>query len=49
MDRECMNPNTNEWYEYNDASVGMIKKPVGSSASAYLLFFRQRQESSITL
>lgn len=46
---ECVNADTNDWYDFNDSSVSPIKKPQLCSSSAYILFFRRRVEKSLTL
>ncbi|KAJ0405488.1 hypothetical protein ATCC90586_000151 [Pythium insidiosum] len=46
---ECVNADTNDWYDFNDATVSLVKKPQLSSASAYILFFRRREEKSLTI
>ncbi|GLE01821.1 hypothetical protein PINS_up010659 [Pythium insidiosum] len=46
---ECVNADTNDWYDFNDASVSLVKKPQLCSASAYILFFRRRDEKSLTI
>lgn len=46
---ECLNKDTQEWFDFNDASVSGIKKPQLCSSSAYILFFRRREEKSLTI
>jgi ubiquitin carboxyl-terminal hydrolase 2 len=46
---ECLNADTSEWYDFNDATVSPVKKPQLTSASAYILFFRRRAEKSLTI
>lgn len=46
---ECLNSDTQEWFDFNDASVSTVKKPELSSSTAYVLFFRRRQEQSLTI
>lgn len=46
---ECLNKDTQEWFDFNDASVSGIKKPQLCSSSAYILFFRRREDKSLTI
>uniref|UniRef100_K3W991 ubiquitinyl hydrolase 1 n=1 Tax=Globisporangium ultimum (strain ATCC 200006 / CBS 805.95 / DAOM BR144) TaxID=431595 RepID=K3W991_GLOUD len=46
---ECQNHDNGDWYDFNDASVSLVKKPQLSSSSAYILFFQRRDEKSITI
>ncbi|TMW68941.1 hypothetical protein Poli38472_001097 [Pythium oligandrum] len=46
---ECKNADTQEWYDFNDATVSLVKKSQICSASAYILFFRRRDEQSLTI
>ncbi|KAG7379885.1 Ubiquitin carboxyl-terminal hydrolase 21 [Phytophthora pseudosyringae] len=46
---ECLNADTQEWFDFNDASVTAIKRPEISSSSAYMLFYQRREEKSLTI
>ncbi|OWZ10474.1 Ubiquitin-specific protease [Phytophthora megakarya] len=46
---ECLNADTQEWFDFNDSSVTAIKKPELSSSSAYMLFYQRREEKSLTI
>ncbi|GMF17810.1 unnamed protein product [Phytophthora lilii] len=46
---ECLNADTQEWFDFNDASVTAIKKPELYSSSAYMLFYQRREEKSLTI
>ncbi|KAL4145359.1 hypothetical protein PRNP1_013031 [Phytophthora ramorum] len=46
---ECLNADTQEWFDFNDASVTAIKKPELYSSSAYVLFYQRREEKSLTI
>ncbi|DBA01772.1 TPA: hypothetical protein N0F65_010182 [Lagenidium giganteum] len=46
---ECINSDTNEWYDFNDATVSTLKKPHLCSSSAYILFFSRQEEKSLTI
>ncbi|TYZ65269.1 hypothetical protein PybrP1_002516 [[Pythium] brassicae (nom. inval.)] len=46
---ECLNKDTQEWFDFDDASVAAVKKPQLCSSSAYILFFRRREERSLTI
>ncbi|KAI9990698.1 hypothetical protein PInf_018255 [Phytophthora infestans] len=46
---ECLNADTQEWFDFNDGSVTAIKKPELYSSSAYMLFYQRREEKSLTI
>ncbi|KAK1935715.1 Ubiquitin carboxyl-terminal hydrolase 2 [Phytophthora citrophthora] len=46
---ECLNADTQEWFDFNDASVTALKKPELCSSSAYMLFYQRREEKSLTI
>ena len=37
----CYNPNTRQWYHYDDSSVRMVDAATVASAEAYVLFYRK--------
>jgi ubiquitin C-terminal hydrolase len=37
--RECLNPEDNTWYQYNDDMVSAIHEPSVESSSPYVLFY----------
>ncbi|KAG2774208.1 hypothetical protein JG687_00009173 [Phytophthora cactorum] len=46
---ECLNADTQEWFDFNDGSVTAIRKPELCSSSAYMLFYQRREEKSLTI
>lgn len=46
---ECLNNDTQEWFDFNDSSVSGIKKPELNSSSAYMLFYQRREEKTLTI
>ncbi|KAF4318446.1 hypothetical protein BBO99_00007351 [Phytophthora kernoviae] len=46
---ECLNNDTQEWFDFNDGSVSGVKKPELYSSSAYMLFYQRREEKSLTI
>ncbi|ETN20034.1 hypothetical protein PPTG_03127 [Phytophthora nicotianae INRA-310] len=46
---ECLNADSQEWFDFNDGSVTAIKKPELYSSSAYMLFYQRREEKSLTI